>query len=95
VRAEEPSAVWTPAEHLLAGVSNWLGELTYITAVVNSEEKARKRMTRPEPIIRPGERLPSKVELRPHPRHRRRVGTPIDHASLGGTQIEATAEEVT
>jgi hypothetical protein len=90
-RAEDPAAVWTPAEHLLAIATNVLAELTYVTTVVNTEEKYRKQVPRPEPIRRPGETQPVASERR----HRRpRVGQPLDPRQWGGAPIEATAQEV-
>lgn len=81
--------MWAVSEHLLAIVSNWLGELTYITALVNTDEKGRKSVQRPDPIVRPGEKQP---ERRHH--RRPRVGPPIHPASVGGAPIETTAQEV-
>lgn len=85
--------MWSVAEHLLALVQNRLAELVYVTVAVNSDEKAAKKLTRPEPIIRPGETPPVKTERRHGPRPR--VGPPIDPTRLGGAPIETTAEEVT
>jgi hypothetical protein len=93
VRAEDPAAVWSVSEHLLATVSNWLAELTYITAVVNSEAKSAKQLTRPEPIVRPGQDQAVSRE-RQHPRHRQRVGPPLNPAEFGGAPMDTTAVEV-
>jgi hypothetical protein len=80
--------VWAVSEHLLAIVSNWLAELTYVTTVVNTDEKHRKSVQRPEPIVRPGEKQPER-------RHHRRARTvAIDPRSIGGAPIETTGEEV-
>jgi hypothetical protein len=90
-RAEDPAAVWTPAEHLLAIATNVLAELTYVTTMVNTEEKHRKQVQRPEPIRRPGEPQPVSAERR---HHRPRIGPPIDPRSIGGAPIDTSAQEV-
>jgi len=87
--SEDPAAVWPLTDHLLATVSNWLGELTYITAAANSDPEARKKMTRPEPIERPGQ-----TRTRRHTR-RPRIGAPISPSAIGGVPIDTTAEVVT
>lgn len=81
--------MWAVSEHLLAIVSNWLAELTYVTTLVNTEEKSRKSVQRPERIRRPGEK---QTERRHH--RRVRVGPPINPAAIGGAPIETSAEEV-
>jgi hypothetical protein len=89
--AEEPSMVWTTGEHLLAMAVNRLSEIAYVTTVVNTDEKHRKQVQRPEPIRRPGETPP----VTPERRHRRpRVGQPLDPRQWGGAPIEVTAQEV-
>ncbi|MEU1434076.1 hypothetical protein ABZ438_08245 [Streptomyces sp. NPDC005786] len=44
---------WSMDQHLLAGISDALRDLQYITVVANSDGKGRKP-TRPEPMRRPG-----------------------------------------
>lgn len=44
---------WSLAEQLLAGISDGIRDLQYITVVANSDGKGRKPR-RPEPIRRPG-----------------------------------------
>lgn len=46
-------ARWSVVEQLLAGITDAVRELQYITVVANSDGKGRKP-TRPEPMRRPG-----------------------------------------
>lgn len=52
---------WSQQEQLLAGISDALRDLQYITVVANSDGKGR-RPKRPEPMRRPGVGAPKKRE---------------------------------
>lgn len=52
-KGEPEKARWSQAELLLAGITDALRELQYITVMANSDGKGRKPK-RPEPIPRPG-----------------------------------------
>ncbi|MGW6741629.1 hypothetical protein ACWGDX_13035 [Streptomyces sp. NPDC055025] len=52
-KGEPEKGRWSQIEQLLAGISDGLRDLQYITVVANSDGKGRKPK-RPEPMRRPG-----------------------------------------